>query len=156
MDELKNVWLRQDAVGRTVTVSGLLAALGCLVLGRGLLAVGLMAAMTVICCIYARMRCRRRYRDYGHVYYTLSDGEEVILPLHEIEKRHLGREVILRCPYDGTNAAGDWDSGFGLVLDMSGCDAYPKLRRGEMMEARGILAGEEGAYYLAVHGCIRL
>ncbi len=156
MEELKNVWLRQDAVGRTVMVSGLVAALACLVLGRGWLAVALMGAMAVCCCIYARTRARRRYRTYGVLYYTLPDGEEVALPLGDLEKRHVGREFILRCPYDGTNADGDWDTGFGLVLDMSACEAYPKLRRGQMMVARGTLSGEAGAYYLAVHSCIRL
>lgn len=156
MEELKNLWLRQDAVGRAVMVSGLLASVSCLVLGRGLLAVILMAAMAVICCTYARARARRRYREYGVLYYTLPDGEEVALPLSDLEKRHIGREVVLRCPYDGTNADGDWDTGFGLVLDMSACEVYPRLRRGEMMQVRGILAGEEGSYYLAVQGCIRL
>ncbi len=156
MGELKNLWLRQDAVGRTVMVSGLLAAVVCLLLGYGAIAVFLTGAMALICCLYARVRGKRLYQAFGRLYYVLPDGEEVALLLCDIEKRHLGREVIARCPYDGINADGDWDTGFGLVLDMSGCDALPKLRRGEMMQATGILAGEEGGYYLAVHSCIRL
>lgn len=156
MDELKNVWLRQDAVGRTVMVTGMLAAVTFLCLGCGLVAVLLMGAMAVICCVYAGLRYRCLYRSYGRLFYRLPDGEEVSLPLSQLEKRHLGREFLLRCPYDGVNADGDWDIGFGLTLDVSGCDALPQLRRGEMMQVQGILAQDDGGYYLAVHGCIRL
>ncbi len=156
MEELKNVWLRQDGAGRTVMVTGLAASIACLVLGRSVLAVVLMGAMAVICTVYARLRCRRACRTFGFLYYTLSDGEEVALPLSALEKRHLGREVILRCPYDGVNASGDWVTAFGFALDMSGCDVYPKFRRGEMMEARGTLCADGSLYYLAVGSCIRL
>lgn len=159
VDQLKNMWLRQDGVNRIILVSGVALALVCLFMGKGLYGVVIVLVMGAFMVARTGGRVKRLSRLYGSLFYHAPDGEIVPMTFEQVKAeyvkgdgmKYMGRKVTIRYPYWRRNTQGQLETGFGLCVDLEGYEdaegLLPTLKSGQYISVTGELVPQGRDYF---------
>lgn len=158
MEQIKQLWKKQDGVNRVILVTGVVAAIACLVMGRWQYSIAFIVFMGMFMVAHAGQRTKRLSRLYGGLYFHMPDGELYPMTFEQVrteyvkggQGRYDGRKVSIWYPYwrrDGEVL----DTGFGLDIDLTGFEdpdgILPTLKAGQFILVTGELQARRRDYF---------
>lgn len=158
MEQLKQFWKKQDGTNRVILVTGLAAAIVCLVMGEWKYSLVFMVVMGMFMVAHAGQRTKRLSRLYGGLYFHMPDGEMYPMTFEQVraeyvkgaQGRYGGRKVSIWFPYWRTNED-VMETGFGLDIDLTGFEdpegILPTLKAGQFILVTGELQARKRDYF---------
>ena len=161
MEKLKRIWKQQDTVNKIILLSGIVLAIVCLVMGKGLYGLVFLILMGVFSANHGSQRAKRLGRLYGTLAFRMPDGEMVPITFEQVKSeyvhgqggKYVGRRLTVQCPFWRLDEEGNIETGFGLSIHVDGNEAAVELakslRRDEFISATGsIVAAGRQYFYL--------
>lgn len=158
MEQIKQMWKKQDGINRIILVTGLVAAIACLVMGEWKYAIAFIVFMGMFMVAHIGQRTKRLSRLYGTIYFHMPDGEMYPMTFEQVraeyvkgaQGRYGGRKVSVWYPY-WRNNDGMLDTGFGLDIDLNGFEdadgILPTLKAGQYILVTGELQAKRRDYF---------
>ena len=158
MEQLKQFWKKQDGINRIILVTGVVAAIACLVMGQWQYSIVFIVFMGMFMVAHAGQRTKRLSRLYGGLYFHMPDGEMYPMTFEQVraeyvkgaQGRYGGRKGSIWFPYWRTNE-GVMETGFGLDIDLTGFEdpegILPTLKAGQFILVTGELQARKRDYF---------
>lgn len=158
MEQLKQFWAKQDGTNRIIFITGMAAAVACVIMGEWVYGIAFMVFMGMFMVSHTRQRVKRLSRLYGTIYFHMPDGELYPMTFEQVcaeyvkgaQGRYGGRKVSVWYPY-WRNNDGMLDTGFGLDIDLTGFadedGILPTLKVGQFIMVTGELQAKKRDYF---------
>lgn len=158
MEQLKTFWKKLDGINRIVLVTGLAAAIVCLVMGQWKYSIVFMVFMGMFMVAHNGQRIKRLSRLYGALYFHMPDGELYPMTFEQVRAEYVkgahgrygGRKVSIWFPYWRIRD-GILETGFNLDIDLTGFEdpegILPTLKSGQYILVTGELQARRRDYF---------